>query len=135
MVTESVASSNVADLPIVIRFLLQHMTKDTAKDVVGALRSGLGLEMLRDPEGDAARAGQPGGETLILDAVQSALRLRKDLTSLVLTQLEGVKRASDHRAIDWWLICALHTTSDALSCSESANSGGPAGGVANSSRR
>ena len=106
MVTDSVASANVADLPIVIRFLLQHMTKDTAKDVVDALRSGLGVEAL-NPDGDMAEAGQPGGETLVLDAVQSALRLRRELTSLVLEQLEKVKHAADHRAVDWWLICAL----------------------------
>ena len=110
MVTDSVASANVADLPIVIRFLLQHMTKDTAKDVVDALRSGLGVEAL-NPDGDTAEAGQPGGETLVLDAVQSALRLRRELTSLVLEQLEKVKHAAEHRAVDWWLICALHTTS------------------------
>ena len=110
MVTDSVASANVADLPVVIRFLLQHMTKDTAKDVVDALRSGLGVEAL-NPDGDTAEAGQPGGETLVLDAVQSALRLRRELTSLVLEQLEKVKHAADHRAVDWWLICALHTTS------------------------
>jgi hypothetical protein len=173
-VTESVASANPQDLPMVIRFLLQHMTagqhakgalvsgatagyagrprpvelygigsgaalrapaerlgretpgaargshleppcnhraqEETAKDVVGSLRGGLGLDML-EPDGDtAARPGQPGGETLVLDAVQSALRLRKDLTNLVLKQLDAVARGG-YRAIDWWLICALHSTS------------------------
>ena len=64
-----------------------------------------------EPDGDtAARPGQPGGETLVLDAVQSALRLRKDLTNLVLKQLDAVARGG-YRAIDWWLICALHSTS------------------------
>ena len=69
MVTDSVASANVADLPIVIRFLLQHMTKDTAKDVVDALRSGLGVEAL-NPDGDTAEAGQPG-----LSALQASMEL------------------------------------------------------------
>ena len=53
--------------------------------------------------------GQPTTETLLLDAVQSVMRIRKDLPSVLGGHLLAVQRPSDHRPIDWWLVCAMFT--------------------------
>ena len=49
----------------------------------------------------------------MLDAIQSALRLRKELGPIVVGELAAVgarDAASEHVPIDWWLICALYST-------------------------
>ena len=46
-------------------------------------------------------------EALLLDAILSSLRLKASLGPLLTTQLEALKRASDHTPVDWWLCCAL----------------------------
>ena len=152
-VTDHVPSADVADLPVVIRFLLHHMTpakgagggrgrrpkKAAAADdddddddddaagnaagnaaaIVSALRVGLkGLVRPVAPPAaadaaDAAERKRCEGETLVLDAIQSALRLRKELGPIVVGELAAVgarDAASEHVPIDWWLICALYST-------------------------
>ena len=150
-VTDHVPSADVADLPVVIRFLLHHMTpakgagggrgrrpkKAAAADddddddddaagnaagnaaaIVSALRVGLkGLVRPVAPAAaaaaDAAERKRCEGETLVLDAIQSALRLRKELGPIVVGELAAVgarDAASEHVPIDWWLICALYST-------------------------
>ena len=118
LVTQSVASSRAADLPAVLRFLLQHLTAENAPQVISALRSGLSLELLADD----SEGGVDGsaGEALILDAILSSLRLRSDLGALIVAQLEGIKRAAEHRPVDWWLVCALAAASDAKSRARAA---------------
>jgi len=111
-VMDAVAGANVEDLPVVVRFLLQHMTKDSAKATVAALRTGMQLDLLRG--GDAAAGGgEASGEALVLDALTTAMRLRKDVAVLVVKHLGGIAAAADHTPVDAWLLCAAYTASAA----------------------
>ena len=119
LVTSAVASSRAADLPAIIRFLLQHLTTESAPPITAALRTGLSLEFLSESGGGGGHDRHGSGasrdaasETLVLDAILSALRLRSDLGGLLLSQLEAIKRTSDHKSIDWWLITALSIAGD-----------------------
>jgi len=104
--------AQVEDLPVVVRFLLQHMTKDSAKATVAALRTGMQLDLLRG--GDAAAGGgEASGEALVLDALTTAMRLRKDVAVLVVKHLGGIAAAADHTPVDAWLLCAAYTASAA----------------------
>lgn len=119
LVTASVSSSRADDLPAILRFLLHHLSKHNAHEITSALRSGLSTEFLaEEPRRNSRSTGakeQPVGEALVLDALLTSLRLRHDLGSLFLTQLEAIKRASDHRPFDWWLLTALSSAGDAKS--------------------
>jgi len=57
-VMAAVAAASVEDLPVVIRFLLQHMTATNAKETLKALRTGMHLDLLAttDDANGAARA-------------------------------------------------------------------------------
>ena len=126
LVVGAVASAKAADLPCIVRFLLAHLGAANAAEVTTALRSGLSAELLSSDAADAAGrggggvgggggGGNAGAEALLLDALLSALRLRGDLGPLLLTQLEGIKKAAEHKPIDWWLLCALSQAGDAKS--------------------
>jgi Fanconi anemia group D2 protein len=109
----AVGAASVDDLPVVIRFLLQHMTPSNAKPTLRALRTGMPLDLLGStaPAAGPASTRQASGEALVLDALQTAMRLRKEVTTLVVRHLEAVSTANDHSPLDWWLLCAAYTTS------------------------
>ena len=116
LVIGAVVSSKAADLPAIVRFLLAHLGEANATEVTTSLRHGLSKELLTaEPPSEAVGGANAGAEALLLDAVLSALRLRNELGALLLGELESIKRASEHRAIDWWLLCALSAAGDAKS--------------------
>ena len=108
LVTQSISSSNLTDVPVVIRFLMQHLTSDNAKMVVRELRAGLTFEALARSEDNRS------GEALVLDALQSSLRLHNVAASLLLAQLDEIDKPTDRRPIDWWLLCALYSGGTSL---------------------
>lgn len=107
LVTQSVASSRVGDLPAILRFLFHHLTAESAHTILSSIRNG--LEVQPGKPADAA------GEALVLDAIQSAIRLRSELAALFLAELEGIRKASEHRAVDVWLLTTVSTAADAKS--------------------
>ena len=113
LVTSTVSSSRTSDLPSILRFLLEHLTAESAPKVISALRTALSLEFLTEAGGKGG--GDVADQALVLDALLSSLRLRAGLGSLLIGHLEAVKRAADHKPIDWWLLTALTTASDAKS--------------------
>jgi len=54
---------------------------------------------------------QTSGEALVLDALQTAMRLRKEVVVLTLRHLDNLTKPADHSPLDWWLLCAAFTTS------------------------
>ena len=120
LVVQAVASAAAEDLPAIVRFLLAHVSSHNVDVVAAALRGGLSREMLdgHGAEGNGARAaadGHAAGEALLLEAFLASLRLRAPLAPLLLGHLEGLKRPSEHRAVDWWLLVAVGAAADARS--------------------
>ena len=80
IVANSVPSSSVADLPAVLRFLLQHANAANVAQITSAIRFGVSIEMLAGPPARAevrsrggftlVGGGVAASETLVLDAVQ-----------------------------------------------------------------
>ena len=123
LVTRSVASARAADLPCILRFLLQHLTAENIPEVLLAVRSGLSQELLATEHShradrNAANTGgasAPADEALVLDAILSSLRVRSDLGMLLIGELENAKKAAEQKPIDWWIILALASAADAKS--------------------
>ena len=111
-VTHLIKAAKLDDLPVVLRFLLQHMSAANAPTLVTALRQGLSPERDDQASGGGGGGGETArasGESLVLDALQTALRLREVAATLLLRQLEGVGSAAEHRAIDWWLLVSVYS--------------------------
>jgi hypothetical protein len=93
-------------LPVTIRFLLQVADADTAVRIITDLRNTLPLTQPRDTreKGRANAAAQTSA--LILDALRSGLRFRKDLVAIVVRELGD---PSPCRPTDLLLALLIHS--------------------------
>ncbi|XP_061583100.1 Fanconi anemia group D2 protein isoform X2 [Cololabis saira] len=123
------ASVQLEDLPIVVKFILHSVSASDTHEVVCNLRKKLELEQCVLPpvlqasqsrlksKGAAARpASTPAAGssqdsvTLILECIKSAVRFQKTVSEAWLKVMESVEDVEDHKVIDLLMLFILHST-------------------------
>lgn len=119
-VLQTLASVEIENLPVVIRFLLQSVTAADALEVVSEIRQNLDFSSSfplatstphqsvhrRQLSGDETR----GVESLTLDAVKSGIRFQKSVAEAWIKAVDSVKQPSDHKVIDLFILLILYST-------------------------
>jgi hypothetical protein len=111
-VVATLASAPPADLPVIIKFLMQTCDLEKSDRVISALRKQLSCI-------DAAsESGANDSATLIIDALASGLRFRPDFASKCLSTISSICAREDIVMVDYWVLLILssfsHTKSSAL---------------------
>ncbi|KAK2186157.1 hypothetical protein NP493_212g05054 [Ridgeia piscesae] len=127
-VIDTLPSADFDDLPIIVKFLLQTVSAAEAAEVVSELRANLDLHsslplnsssvpFSQSANRSTVRAGNRDkgesrcSEMLTIDAIHSAIRFQRSVAEAWLKTIEGVRSATDHRAIDLLVLLILHSTS------------------------
>eukprot|EP01083_Nonionella_stella_P226119 803353_1 len=95
-------TANIDDLPVVIRFLLQTTTKDNVVEVIRSFRKKLNLETLG--------SGKEGieGSVLVIDTLRTCIRFQEHLAPTFLKEIGRVGKEEDHHMLDVWLLLVIH---------------------------
>lgn len=116
LVLDRLQGAAPADLPGLVRFLLQHAAGEQLRGVVRELRASLHFVDPSDPRLAApdqkgkARAAEGGRESLearLLEGVRQALQLSPAAADAVARQLRELESPSEHRTFDCWLLLTL----------------------------
>ncbi|XP_078340386.1 Fanconi anemia group D2 protein-like [Crassostrea virginica] len=118
-VLQTLASVDMENLPVVIRFLLQSVTAADAQEVVSEIRQNLDFTSSvplatstphqthgRTLSGDETR----DVESLTLDAVKSGIRFQKSVAEAWIKAIDSVKQPSDHKVVDLFILLILYST-------------------------
>ncbi|XP_068172389.1 Fanconi anemia group D2 protein isoform X2 [Antennarius striatus] len=127
-VMSTLASVQLEDLPVVVKFILHSVSASDACEVVVNLHKKLELEQCILPSVLQASQSRlknkrPGGSpstpaagsnqdsiTLLLDGIKSAVRFQKAISEAWLKAIESVDEAEDHKVIDLLVLFILHST-------------------------
>ncbi|CBJ26655.1 conserved unknown protein [Ectocarpus siliculosus] len=128
-------SAQPSTLPVLVRFLLETATADTADAVVRELRERLrlcpvvggggrggvedteetealvlnpGLQSNREPPSDS----DTSGDALTLEALRQGLRLRGDLAACFLKAITKTAGSEGHSVVDLWVLFCLYANQD-----------------------
>ncbi|CAM9248195.1 unnamed protein product, partial [Ectocarpus sp. 12 AP-2014] len=128
-------SAQPSTLPVLVRFLLETTTADTADAVVRELRERLrlcpvvggggrggvedteetealvlnpGLQSNREPPSDS----DTSGDALTLEALRQGLRLRGDLAACFLKAITKTAGSEGHSVVDLWVLFCLYANQD-----------------------
>ncbi|XP_055999179.1 Fanconi anemia group D2 protein-like isoform X3 [Ostrea edulis] len=117
-VLQTLASVDLENLPVVVRFLLQSVTVADALEVVSEIRQNLDFapsfpsatstprNERRQLSGDETR----GVESLTLDAIKSGIRFQKSVAEAWIKAIDAVKQPADHKVIDLFILLILYST-------------------------
>ncbi|KAL4226050.1 Fanconi anemia group D2 protein [Mactra antiquata] len=117
-VLQSLASVDLEDLPVLVKFLLQSVNSQDAVEVVSELRANLEFDASTAKKTSGGkRKGSSGDvstledcETLMLETIKSAVRFQRYVGDAMIKAIESVKQASDHKVIDLFILLILHGT-------------------------
>ncbi|KAK3612016.1 hypothetical protein CHS0354_021690 [Potamilus streckersoni] len=117
-VIQSLASVEMEDLPVVVKFLLQSVNTQDAFQVISELRANLDFSVstfqsMKKP-GNSEKSTDIDAshktDALILDAIRSAIQYQKNVAETWIKVLESLKQPGDHRMIDIFVLLILHAT-------------------------
>eukprot|EP00903_Cladosiphon_okamuranus_P011447 g10784.t1 len=128
-------SAQPSTLPVLVRFLLETATTETAEAVVREIREGLRLSpvsgggggRIEDTEETEALVLNPGlggggrgppsdaetsGDALTLEALRQGLRLRGDLAACFLKAISKTAGSERHSVVDLWVLFCLYANQE-----------------------
>eukprot|EP00752_Nemacystus_decipiens_P018674 g16742.t1 len=127
-------SAQPSTLPVLVRFLLETATTETAEAVVREIREGLRLSpvsggggggmdteeteaLVLDPGLGGGGRGPPSdaetsGDALTLEALRQGLRLRGDLAVCFLKAIAKTAGSEGHSVVDLWVLFCLYANQD-----------------------
>ncbi|KAG0324848.1 Fanconi anemia group D2 protein [Dissophora globulifera] len=116
-VLDKLASAELDELPVVIKFLLQTVEPNTVEDVIEAIRSNLDFGSINRlqknlSKGSKKRASNQTPEVLIVDALKTGIRFQKFVTDAwykAIVSISKAVRACGHRIIDVMVMLVLHS--------------------------
>lgn len=118
-VLEGLASVDLEDLPVLVKFLLQSVTSVDSIEVVTELRANLEFDSSTTKKGSGHRknntrvadaSSNQDTETVILETVKSAVRFQRHVGDALIKAVEMVKQPGSHKVIDWFFLLILHGT-------------------------
>ena len=124
-------SASLDDLPIMIRFLLNHSSKDTAPNIVKCLRQKLnflGLSSLPLQESsssslslsqgqrnklskDSKMGSSRCGPVLIVEALRAGVRFHNHVAATFIQEIQSLPQIIAHKVLDVWVLLMLCRTS------------------------
>uniref|UniRef100_S4RPK0 FA complementation group D2 n=1 Tax=Petromyzon marinus TaxID=7757 RepID=S4RPK0_PETMA len=119
----ALASVELDDLPVVVKFILHSITATDAYEVIAELRTKLDFQLCLPPAslsvtqgGRRAATGTPSQvapdkrdcKALVLDAIASAVRFQKTTAEAWIKAIESVRSESEHKVIDFLVLLILH---------------------------
>ncbi|KAG0303191.1 Fanconi anemia group D2 protein [Dissophora globulifera] len=113
-VLDKLASAELDELPVVIKFLLQTVEPNTVEDVIEAIRSNLDFGSINRLQknlnkGSKKRASNQTPEVLIVDALKTGIRFQKFVTDAWYKAIVSISKAGQHKIIDVMVMLVLHS--------------------------
>ncbi|XP_052284224.1 Fanconi anemia group D2 protein-like isoform X1 [Dreissena polymorpha] len=115
-VLQLLASVDLDDLPVLVKFLLQSVTSQDCLEVASELRKNLEFDWSTavsssKKSGAAISDGyKQDVESVVLDTLKSAVRFQRHVGDALIKAIEQEKQPSNHKVIDLFMLLILHGT-------------------------
>ncbi|XP_028398344.1 Fanconi anemia group D2 protein-like isoform X2 [Dendronephthya gigantea] len=116
-VINMLSSTEMDDLPVVVKFILQSVADNEAFEAITELRNNLEFSCSLIPSATSTpshvrkssdRRNSKDGVLLTLDAIKASIRFRKSIADGWLKTLDNVKNSSEHLVIDIFVALILY---------------------------
>ncbi|KAG9294638.1 hypothetical protein G9A89_008117 [Geosiphon pyriformis] len=120
VVVDKLESADLADLPIVVKFLLQTVTPDDVQEVIQKIRRKLDFRTIGKAQNESLNYSKRAGkakkeqmpEALILESIKIGLQFNKFVKDAWLRAIIDLKTSMDHKIIDILVLIIMHSLSN-----------------------
>jgi Fanconi anemia group D2 protein len=115
-------TASVADLPLILRFVVQQVNSKNAVEIIGEVREKLDIESsflshpaaCSTPRSSSQRpsvrlSAEVSDRFMVFDAISSSIRFQKPVADGWMKCIEAVAEQSEHRVIDLFVLFILHS--------------------------